>query len=44
MTHTERANELLKQDYHCSQALFGAFAGDLGLDIKTGNPPSGSPI
>ncbi len=35
MTHTERANELLKQDYHCSQALFGAFAGDLGLDIKT---------
>ena len=30
-----RANELLKQDYHCSQALFGAFAGDLGLDIKT---------
>lgn len=35
MTHTERANELLNQDYHCSQALFGAFAGDLGLDIKT---------
>lgn len=35
MTHTEMANELLKQDYHCSQALFGAFAGDLGLDIKT---------
>ncbi len=35
MTHEERANELLKQDYHCSQALFGAFAGDLGLDIKT---------
>ncbi len=35
MTHEERANELLKQDYHCSQALFGAFAADLGLDIKT---------
>ncbi len=35
MTHEERANELLRQDYHCSQALFGAFAGDLGLDIKT---------
>lgn len=35
MTHEERANELLKQDYHCSQALFGAFAGDFGLDIKT---------
>lgn len=35
MTHEERANELLKQDYHCSQALFGAFAGDLGMDLKT---------
>lgn len=35
MTHEERANELLRQDYHCSQALFGAFADDLGLDIKT---------
>lgn len=35
MTHEEKANELLKQQYHCSQALFGAFAGDFGIDLKT---------
>ncbi len=32
MTHKEKANELLQQKYHCSQALFGAFAEDFGLD------------
>lgn len=35
MTHKEKANELLHQGYHCSQALFGAFANDLGMDLKT---------
>lgn len=35
MTHKERANELLKLNYHCSQALFGAYADDLGMDLKT---------
>lgn len=35
MTHKEKANELLQQGYHCSQALFGAFANDLGMDLKT---------
>lgn len=35
MTHKERAQQLLHQKYHCSQALFGAFATDLGLDLKT---------
>lgn len=35
MTHKEKAVELLNQKYHCSQALFGAFADDFGLDLKT---------
>lgn len=35
MTHKEKAEQLLHKQYHCSQALFGAFAGDLGLDLKT---------
>ncbi|MDE5966503.1 MAG: EAL domain-containing protein [Lachnospiraceae bacterium] len=35
MTHIERAEQLLHQQYHCSQALFGAFAPDFGLDLKT---------
>lgn len=35
MTHKEKAIELLKKKYHCSQALLGAFAGDFGLDLKT---------
>ena len=35
MTHKEKAMELLKKKYHCSQALLGAFAGDFGLDLKT---------
>ncbi|MCM1561850.1 MAG: EAL domain-containing protein, partial [Butyrivibrio sp.] len=34
MTHKEKANELLRQKYHCSQALFGAFADDFGLDSR----------
>lgn len=35
MTHKEKAVQLLHQQYHCSQALFGSFAEDLGLDLKT---------
>ncbi|MCM1186459.1 MAG: EAL domain-containing protein [Lachnoclostridium sp.] len=35
MTHKEKATRLLQQQYHCSQALFGAFADDMGLDLKT---------
>lgn len=35
MTHKEKAYMLLRQQYHCSQALFGAFAEDFGLDLKT---------
>jgi len=34
MTHKEKAAKLLQQQYHCSQALFGAFASDFGLDLK----------
>lgn len=35
MTHKEKAEQLLQQQYHCSQALFGAFAEEIGLDLKT---------
>ena len=35
MTHKEKADMLLRQQYHCSQALFGAFAEDFGLDMET---------
>jgi len=35
MTHKEKAQQLLNQQYHCSQAIFGAFADDIGLDLKT---------
>lgn len=35
MTHKEIANKLLREQYHCSQALFGAFAEELGLDMRT---------
>ena len=35
MTHREKAEQLLQQQYHCSQALFGAFAEEIGLDLKT---------
>ncbi len=35
MTHKEKAYQLLHQQYHCSQALLGAFAHDVGLDLKT---------
>ena len=35
MTHKEKARQLIQQQYHCSQALLGAFADDIGLDLKT---------
>ena len=35
MTHKEKAEQLLKHQYHCSQALFGAFADDFDMDLKT---------
>lgn len=35
MTHKEKAIKLLEEKYHCTQALFGAFATDFGLDLKT---------
>ncbi|MDE7195196.1 MAG: EAL domain-containing protein [Oscillospiraceae bacterium] len=35
MTHKEKAIKLLDEKYHCTQALFGAFATDFGLDLKT---------
>ena len=35
MTHKEMADKLLREQYHCSQALFGAFAEELGLDVRT---------
>lgn len=31
MTHIEKANELFRKQYHCSQAVFAAFAEELGI-------------
>ncbi len=35
MDHSKKAVELFKSGYNCSQAVFGAFAEDLGLDMDT---------
>ena len=35
MTHSEKAKELFKQGYNCSQAVLGAFCEELGLDFET---------
>lgn len=35
MNHKERARQLIQQQYHCAQALFGAFADEVGIDLKT---------
>lgn len=35
MTHKEKARQLIQQQYHCTQALLGAFADDMGMDLKT---------
>lgn len=34
MTHLEKAEELLGQEYHCSQAIAGAFAEEFGFNKK----------
>lgn len=34
MTHIEKANELFGRKFHCSQAVFAAFAEELGLTEK----------
>ena len=35
MTHKEKAERLIRQQYHCTQAIVGAFADNIGLDLKT---------
>ncbi len=35
MTKGQRAKELFKEGYNCSQAVLGAFAEDLGLELST---------
>ena len=32
MTHIEKANELFAKKFHCSQAVFAAFAEELGIE------------
>ena len=34
MTHIEKATDFLMQEFHCSQALAGAFAEDFGYNLK----------
>ena len=33
--HAQKAMELFRQGYNCSQAVFGAFSGDLNIDMDT---------
>ena len=33
--HSDKAKELFKQGYNCSQAVLGTFCEELGLDFKT---------
>lgn len=35
MTRADKAEELFKSGYNCSQSVIGAFAEDLGLDFNT---------
>ena len=35
MKHSEKAVSLYKQSFYCSQAVFTAFADELGIDEKT---------
>jgi C_GCAxxG_C_C family probable redox protein len=35
MKHSEKAVSLYKQSFYCSQAVFAAFADELGIDEKT---------
>lgn len=34
MTKGDKAKKLFEEGYNCSQAVFGAFADDLGIDFK----------
>ncbi|MDE7416882.1 MAG: EAL domain-containing protein [Lachnospiraceae bacterium] len=34
MTHSEKATDFLMQEFHCSQALAGAFAEEFGYNLK----------
>lgn len=34
MNHIKKAKEIFEQKYHCSQAVFAAFADDLGITEK----------
>ena len=34
-TRVEKAVELFKSGFNCSQAVFAAFAGDFGMDEET---------
>ncbi len=33
--HSEKARDLFRQGYNCSQAVIGAFADDVGMDFET---------
>lgn len=35
MNHSEKAKELFLQGYNCTQAVFGAFCEELGMDFDT---------
>lgn len=35
MTHAEKAKELFKSGYNCSQSVLGAFCEELGMDFET---------
>lgn len=35
MTKSEKAQQLFKQGYNCSQAVIGAFADEIGMDFET---------
>ena len=35
LTHKEKADLFLREQYHCSQVIFGAFAEDFDIDLKT---------
>ena len=34
-SHAKKAAELFAEGYNCSQAVVGAFAEELGLDLQT---------
>ncbi len=33
-TRSEKAQQLFKEGYNCSQAVFGAFSDDIGMELK----------